>query len=165
MPGDSPNLAACGLWAAGRKVSCRGFPTDFPVVGSTARTDAVIDAPWLPYRFPCGRLGFRPVRLIIACRGFPTDFPVVGSTRRRTRPRRCRGFPTDFPVVGSRRANDAVADEPWLPYRFPCGRLYASSKMASIEPWLPYRFPCGRLRAPSPRIASGAVASLPISLW
>ena len=34
----------------------RGFPTDFPVVGCDRRRwhDAI--EPWLPYRFPCGRL-------------------------------------------------------------------------------------------------------------
>ena len=96
----------------------RGFPTDFPVVGSSADRPPLM-LPWLPYRFPRGRLArarqrraapwlpyrFPRGRLCgSSCgssgRGFPTDFPVVGLPL--DAPRRARrGFPTDFPVVGS----------------------------------------------------------------
>ena len=56
----------------------RGFPTDFPVVGCRDRHRQPSRTPWLPYRFPRGRLGGRQPRAD-SRRGFPTDFPVVGS--------------------------------------------------------------------------------------
>ena len=56
---------------------CRGFPTDFPVVGCDHGGD-----------------------LRLQGRGFPTDFPVVGSRLFVGSRWRGRGFPTDFPVVG-----------------------------------------------------------------
>ena len=144
----------------------RGFPTDFPVVGSAGRQDRDdVRSPWLPYRFPRGRLPSTAAR-VKAGRGFPTDFPVVGYStsmmffyavpwlpyrfpRGRLVQRHSapsvdrRGFPTDFPVVGSCR---------------PCTITY-------FQPWLPYRFPRGRLRVAAAESFGLAVASLPISPW
>ena len=58
--GDSPSVWLCeGPWPLAEPDSLsRGFPTDFPVVGCEPAFDreASSASPWLPYRFPCGRL-------------------------------------------------------------------------------------------------------------
>ena len=57
--------------------SCRGFPTDLPMVGLDAHV-----------------LGVCPGR------GFPTDLPMVGLQRSFIDKSMSRGFPTDLPMVG-----------------------------------------------------------------
>ena len=65
-----------------------------------------LSRPWLPYRFPCGRLG-----TLSQTRNpspwLPYRFPCG---------RLAEEFPGDLPT-------------PWLPYRFPCGRLVANGTL------------------------------------
>ena len=71
------------------QILCRGFPTDFPDVGSRCFPSLP------PGGGPCDG------------RGFPTDFPDVG-WRAGGRWLRRRGFPTDFPDVGYKLCESPV---------------------------------------------------------
>ena len=165
--------------------TCRGFPTDFPVVGCREANGMPACAPWLPYRFPRGRLPWLGRRERTLGRGFPTDFPVVGSAQAVAAAGMRRGFPTDFPVVGLRSTHSGNTCGRGFPTDFPVvgcrlGMEHRASRgfptdfpvvgsgtrpSLTLAPWLPYRFPRGRLRSACWRGSMRAVASLPISPW
>ena len=54
------------------------LPYRFPRGRLSSATSASAMQPWLPYRFPRGRLLVGDVAASSRGRGFPTDFPVVG---------------------------------------------------------------------------------------